>query len=312
VAGGTTIGVVAVTYNAGRIIDGFLTSLLRQTYSTFVLYITDNASSDRTLVQIAQYTDPRIRVFSNQKNMGWAEGANRGLSHALAEGCGLILLMNDDTEFEPRLLEKLAAGLDEYACDMIVPKILFFDNQQMIWSAGGTFKPWRWYTPSHHGFLQIDRGQFDRVRKVEHGPACCLLVRREVFERIGLLDNRFFLCLDDADFCYRAMRAGFKLFYLPSATLLHKASSSTGGIGSDINARYGTRSFVIYVLKHLGVWGGLFYFPAYQIFLLMNLVTRRISSSRFILRERAFFEGLRLWKCTAGSKHPFSREAQGT
>lgn len=294
-----TIGVVAVTYNASSIIDGFLTSLLPQTYSDFVLYITDNASSDHTLDQIARYDDPRIRVFRSHENLGWAEGANRGIRAALEDGCGLILLMNDDTEFEPSLLEKLARGLDEYACDMIVPKILFFDNKQMIWSAGGRLNSWKGHSPSHYGVFQIDGGQFDFPRQVEHGPACCLLLRREVFEQIGLLDSRFFLCLDDADLCYRAMRAGFKLFYIPSATLLHKASSSTGGIGSATNARYGTRSHVIYLLKHLGIWRGTFFLLAYQVYLVMNLLMGRLKLSRFVLRERAFVEGLRLWKQTS-------------
>jgi GT2 family glycosyltransferase len=295
-----TVGIVAVTFNATRTIRGFLNSLLEQTYREFVLYLTDNRSSDQTLEEIARYKDPRIRVFRNAENLGWAEGANRGIRAALADGCPLILLMNDDTEFEPQLLEKLVRGLDDYACHMIVPKILFFDNQRMIWSAGGTFRPSRGYAPLHHGVSQIDEGQFDVPRQVEHGPACCLLLRREVFDRIGILDNRFFLCLDDADLCYRAMRAGFKLFYIPSATLLHKASSSTGGPTSDTNARYGTRSHVIYMLKHMGVWRGLFFLPAYQVYLLMKLLTGRMKLSRFVLREKAFVEGLRIWKQTTG------------
>jgi GT2 family glycosyltransferase len=305
----TTIGVVTVTYNASRIIDGFLTSLLQQTYPDFSLYIIDNASSDRTLEVMAGYKDPRIHVLYNQENLGWAEGVNRGLRQALTDGCGLVLLINNDTEFDPSLLAKLARGLEEFACDMIVPKILFFDNQERIWSAGGTFKPWRGYAPSHHGFFKIDRGQFDIPRRVEHGPACCLLVRREVFERIGLLDSRFFLGMDDADLCYRAMRAGFKLFYVPSAKLLHKASSSSGGIDSDLNSRYVTRGHVIYMLKHLGIWRGSFYLPAYQVYMLVSLLTRKINLSRFLLREKAFFEGLRLWReSTAAARTSFSCE----
>jgi GT2 family glycosyltransferase len=298
----STIGVVSVTYNASAIIDGFLTSLLKQTYSDFVLYITDNASSDRTLEQIARYNDPRVRVFRSQQNLGWAEGVNHGIRAALADSCPLIVLMNNDTEFDASLLVQLASGLDEYQCDMIVPKILFFDQQDMIWSAGGTFRRWRGYAPAHYGVFEIDRGQFDLPQRVEHGPACCLLIRRKVFEQIGLLDERFFLGLDDADFCYRAMRAGLKLFYLPSAKMFHKASSSTGGVGSDLSSRYTTRGQVIYILKHFGVLGRAIYLPAYQMLLLVRLITRKINLLRFLLQERAFFEGLRVWTSTEMTK----------
>lgn len=294
-----TIGVVTVTYNSSCILDRFMRSILRQTYSDFVLYITDNASSDQTPERIAGYEDRRIRIFRNQENLGWAEGVNRGVEQALADGCPLILLMNNDTEFDTALLAQLACGLAEHRCDMIVPKILFLDKQEMIWSAGGTFRRWRGYAPAHYGVFEIDRGQFDIPRRVEHGPACCLLIRREVFEQIGLLDARFFLGLDDADFCYRAMRAGFTLFYLPAAKMLHQASSSTGGIGSDLSSRYTTRGQVIYILKHFGVMGRAIYLPAYQVMLLVRLVTRKINLSRFLLRERAFFEGLRLWRRTS-------------
>ena len=286
-----------MTYNASKVMEGFLTSLLQQTYSNFALYITDNGSSDQTLAQIDRYEDPRIHTCRSRENLGWAEGINRGLRQALADSCDLILLINNDTEFEPRLLEKLATGLDRHTCHMIVPKILFFDDPKMLWRAGGTFNRWRGYTPTHRGVFQIDRGQFDEPRQVEHGPACCLLVRRQVFEQIGLLDGRFFLGVDDADFCYRAMKAGFKLFCLPSAQLLHKASSSTGGIGSEVSSRYNTRGHVIYMLKHFGIRCG-FYLPAYQINLVTQLVTGKINLSRFFLREKAFFEGIKVWRQT--------------
>jgi len=293
---GMKLGVVTVTYNSGQVIDGFMASMLRQTYSNFVLYVVDNASSDGTLEQVARYKDSRISLVINQKNLGFAEGNNHGTDAALTSGCELVLFINNDTEFEPCLLEKLVAGLKEHACDMIAPKILFHDNQQVIWSAGGGFNPMKGYAGYHYGLGQTDRGQFDVVRSVDHAPACCLLVRREVFRRIGLMDSRYFVYLDDTDFCYRAKQAGLKLLYLPSATLLHKASSLTGGPEADFSVRYRTRNQIYFMLKHLGFWRALYYLPSYQVFLLMRLVSRRISLSSFFLRQKAFVEGFRVWR----------------
>lgn len=296
---GTKIGAVTVTYNSGRVIDGFMESMLRQTYSNFVMYVVDNASSDQTLEQVARYKDTRISLISNKKNLGIAEGNNQGADVALASGCELVLFINNDTEFEPWLLERLITGLKEHACDMIAPKILFYDNQEIIWSAGGGFNPLKGYAGYHYGLGQTDRGQFDVVRNVDHAPACCLLVRKEVFVRIGFMDSRYFVYLDDTDFCYRAKRAGLKLLYLPSAKLLHKVSSLTGGPESAFSVRYRTRNQIYFMLKNLGLWRGLYYLPAFQIFLVLKLIARTIDVSGFFLREKAFVEGLRVWRHSA-------------
>lgn len=292
----SSTGVVTVTFNSGRVIDGFLTSVLGQTREEFLLYCVDNQSSDDTLKKIAQYSDPRIRVIANPDNRGIAEANNQGIQAALADGCDLVLLVNNDTEFEPELFGKLVAGLDQYECDMIAPKILFHHDQRVIWSAGGGIDPRKAYSGFHHGYGEVDRGQYDIPRLVDHAPACCLLIKRDVFDRIGMMDEKYFTYVEDTDFSYRAMRAGLKLMYLPTATLLHKAHSLTGGLFSDFMMRYTTRNRIYFMLKHFGPWRGLYYVPAYQVHLLLQLLLRKVKPSMFWLREKAFFEGLRLWR----------------
>ena len=293
------IGAVTVTYNSALVIDGFMSSMLCQTHSNFILYIVDNTSSDQTLERVAQHKDPRVSVMRNQKNVGIAEANNQGTKAALDAGCEAVLFVNNDTEFESFLLEKLAAGMNQHTADMIAPKILFYDGQQVIWSAGGGFSPLKGYAGYHYGLGQIDRGQFDATRRVDHAPACCLLVRKDVFAKIGFMDSRYFVYHDDTDFCYRAKRAGLKLIYLPSASLLHKASSLTGGPESDFSVRYRTRNQIYFMLKHLGLWRTLFYLPAFQARLLLRLISRKIDFPGFLLREKAFAEGWKLWKHSA-------------
>lgn len=290
------IGVVTILYNSGRVLADFMRSLLAQSYRDFILYAVDNASSDDTLRQVAACGDDRVRVIANQDNRGFAEANNQGIRAALADGCELVLMMNNDTEFEPELFTKLIAGLDRYGCDMVTPKILFHHDQRLIWSAGGGMDPRKGYSGFHCGYDEIDCGQYDTPRLVEHGPGCCLLIRREVFNRIGMMDDRYFTYVEDTDFSYRAMRAGLKLMYLPTATLLHKAHSLTGGLFSDFMMRYTTRNRIYFMLKHFGPWRGLYYVPAYQAHLLLQLIMRKVKPSMFWLREKAFFEGLRVWR----------------
>jgi hypothetical protein len=290
------LGVVTVTYNSAAVIDGFLRSVLSQTHCEFVLYIVDNASIDDTVSSIGRYKDTRIRTILNRRNAGFAEGSNRGIRAALQDGCDAVLLVNNDTEFEPGLFDKLVHGLSDYKCDIITPKIVFYGAQNTIWSAGGGFNPWKGYAGFHYGLGEPDCGQYNLPRTVEHAPGCCALVRSSVFSAIGLMDSLYFVYLDDTDFCYRAKEAGLKIIYLPAAILLHKASSLTGGPESVFSVRFRTRNQIYFMLKHLGVWRSLYYLPAFQVYQLAKLLLRKIDFAGFLLRERAFFEGLAVWR----------------
>lgn len=290
------VGIVTVTYNSGGVICGFLTSVVKQAYASLVLYVIDNASTDDTLNLIAEHGQGNVRVIANPDNRGIAEANNQGIHAALAEGCDLVLLMNNDTEFAPKLVAKLVDSLSQHQCDMVAPKILYFDNPARIWSAGGGMDPRRGYAGFHYGYDQLDDGQFDLPRRVDHAPACCLLIRKEVFERIGMMDSRYFTYVEDTDFSYRAKMAGVKLMYVPSATVLHKAHSLTGGLFSPFMMRYTTRNRVYFMLKHFGAWRGMYYVPAYQAHLLIQLLSRKVKPSMFWLREKAFLEGLRVWR----------------
>lgn len=290
------IGVVTVSFNSRHVIDGFLGSLLRQTYSDFILYVVDNASTDGTLERVRQEHDPRIRVIANAKNEGAAEGNNQGIRYAIDDGCDAVLFINNDTEFSPTLIQDLLQAADKFNCDMVAPKIVFYDRPDVIWSAGGGFYPSRGYASYLYGHGEVDRGQLDSARLVENAPTTCLLVRKAVFEKVGLLDDRYFAYVEDTDFCYRAKLAGLKLLYLPSVTLLHKAHSLTGGLLSNFMMRYTTRNRVYFMLKHLGTVRGLFYVTAYQVYLVAQLLTRKVGSSMFLVREKGFFEGVQVWR----------------
>ena len=287
------VGVVTVTFNSGTVIDGFMRSLLAQTHQDFVLYVIDNASADDTLAKLACYRDPRIQVLANGENKGVAAANNQGIRASLRAGCELVWLINNDTEFEPRLLEVLVGGLAAHSCDLIVPKIMYYDVPNRIWFAGGHFSRWRAYATLHYGKQEVDRGQFDVARWVDYAPTCCMLIRRRVFEQIGLMDETYFVYFDDADFCFRARQAGLRMLYCPSAVLLHKESSLTGGAQSPFALRFSARNKLYFLKKNLGpIW--LLWAAVYQVYLLGRLVIGRDSWQAFKLRQQSFCAGVRL------------------
>jgi GT2 family glycosyltransferase len=286
------IGVVTVTYNSGTVIGDFLQSLLNQSHSDFVLYVVDNASSDDTLAVLANYPDPRIMIMRNSENLGVAEGNNIGIRAALRDGCASVLLINNDTAFDADVLSKLSDGLDRHDCEMIAPKILYFDPSDKVWCAGGTFSRLRGLS-RHFGFNQRDDGRFDRSGVVPYSPTCCMLIRKEVFAQVGLMDAKYFVYFDDTDFCLRAYRTKMKLFYLPTATIYHKVSSLVG-IQSETALRYTTRNHVYYVMKNFRRWTMLYYWPVCQIRLIRKCLLANKRLRAFSLAEKAFCEGVSL------------------
>jgi GT2 family glycosyltransferase len=287
------VGVVTVTFNSAKVIDGFTRSLLAQTHQDFVLYVIDNASTDDTLAKLACYRDPRIQVLANDENKGVAAANNQGIRASLRAGCELIWLINNDTEFEPRLLETLVAGLAAQDCDLILPKIMYYDAPERVWFAGGYFSRWRAYATLHYGKQEVDHGQFDTARQIDYAPTCCMLIRQRVFEQIGLMDETYFVYYDDADFCFRARRAGLRILYYPSAVLLHKESSLTGGAQSPFALRLSARNKLYFLKKNLGpVW--LLWAALYEVYLLGRLVSGRDSWQAFSLRQQSLCAGVRL------------------
>lgn len=288
-----TVGIVTVTYNSESVFQEFWDSLSSQTLNSYKLYVVDNASTDHTLdVLKSRSNDGRITVIKNQSNMGVAEGNNQGIQMALRDGCELILLLNNDTVFGEDLLVQLCGAIIN--ADMVTPKILYFDDQKRLWFAGGHFAAKRGYAGVHRGLGEHDRGQYDDERSIDYAPTCCLLIKREVFARIGLMDSKYFVYYDDVDFCWRARRAGVRMQYIPRVALFHKVSSLTGGEESSFGMRFNTRNKVYFLRKH-------FAFPKKEIFILAyfcSLFLRYLkgvdSWPIYRLRVRAFFEGIRV------------------
>jgi len=295
---GALIGVVTVTYNSAGVLPSFLRCMFTQSHENFILYAVDNASIDNSIEILKQSSDPRLRIIESPTNVGVAEGNNIGIRASLAAGCTSILLINNDTEFGPDLIALLLAGLETYQADMTCPKMMYFHDPGLIWSAGGLLQPWLGYRSKHYGANTQDEGRFDEVRQITYVPTCCTLMRKELIQKVGLMDPTYFVYVDDVDFMYRAYRAGAKLIYLPYVTLLHKVGGATGGVESTFTIRYCTRNRVFYLLKHFGLVKSLPSILLYQAYFWFRLMSGADKLSNFRLRQRSFAEGYRLYRET--------------
>lgn len=133
------IGLVTITYNSENVLKSFLDCVWSQTYEDFVLYIIDNASNDTSLSILNHEKDSRLRVITNDRNLGVAKANNQGIQKAIAEGCQQVLIINNDVEFEKTLIEKLIKVQEDKNCSLVTPKMMYYDNPHFIWYAGSWF-----------------------------------------------------------------------------------------------------------------------------------------------------------------------------
>jgi GT2 family glycosyltransferase len=103
---------------------------------------------------------------------------------------------------------------------IVGPKICYSSESQTIWSAGGILEPFK--MPVLLGLDETDEGQHDTLTEVDWVTGCALLIKSSVVRQIGLIDARFFIYFEENDWCSRAIKAGFKIFYVPEARMWHK------------------------------------------------------------------------------------------
>lgn len=220
--------IIVLTWNGKADTLECLMSLGKLSYPNFRIMVVDNASTDGTADEVSRL-HPAARILRNESNLRFAGGNNAGMRAALKERPDYVLLLNNDTVVAEDFLDRLvsAAGSDEKT-GIAGPKIYYHADPRRIWYAGGRVGYWSG-SISHIGVREIDKGQFGEITRTGYITGCAMLVKREVLEKIGLLDESFYIYGEDADFSLRAAGAGYELLFVPGSHLWHKVSVSTGG-----------------------------------------------------------------------------------
>ncbi len=227
--------------------------------------IVDNGSTDGTAEYAKSIKLPNMsfEYIYNSSNLGFAEGNNIGIIKALENNSEYVLLLNNDMIVPNDLLIKLVSFMGKNPnVGLVSPKIYFAKGYEyhrnrykqnelgkVIWYAGGKID-WNNIYTSHIGVDEVDKGQYDKILQTEIANGACVLIRKQVFEKIGLLDKGLFLYWEDTDFCQRAIRSGFGVYYLPTAYLWHKVSASAGGSGSKSNDYFLIRNRYFFAIRY--------------------------------------------------------------
>lgn len=282
--------VILVNYNGRQYNRACIDSILKSVVDEKRIVIVDNASTDGSLEELERaYADrEEIHIIRLKQNQGFAGGSNEGIKWALEQHCQYIMLLNNDTEIEQWTIERMIE-LQKRTGHIIVPKILYAGQRDRIWYAGGKLSGFL-KKPGHRGAGEKDRGQFDREERCTFANGCCMLLTDTIVERLGLLDESFFLYYEDTEYSMRANKSSVGISYCGEAVVYHKVNGSTGGNENPANAYYITRNWLMCNRKYMK--------SEFMLFCCYFLVNRLCWVFLWLLKRRtdmvkAVWEGVR-------------------
>lgn len=246
--------IAAVTYNNADVLNDFLASVPAQT-GNWSLVVVDNQSTDATRERLAALNYDHITVILNDRNTGFAGGSNTGICTALAASADTVILLNGDTMFGSTLFADLGAAMARHGADAVSPVIVFQDQPDRTWYASSRLVWDRSVRNFHDHSKQPVALAGTADFTTDFWPACYMNFDADLFNRVGRLDEDYFVYWEDADYCWRMKAAGMRIVVLPAIQLLHKSSTLTGGVGSPFFIHNYERNRVMPMRKAAGPVG---------------------------------------------------------
>jgi len=220
--------IIVLTWNGKADTLECLGSLKQLAYPNYRVLVVDNASVDGTAEEVRSQF-PNVEMIVNKENFRFAGGNNVGIEYTLSKNADYILLLNNDTIIDPNFVAELVTTAEsDTQIGMVGPKMYYYNDPNRIWYAGGKIEWWKGWL-SHYGVRELDRDQYKLTKETDFISGCCILVKRKVMEKVGMLDPTYYIYGEDVDWCIRAFRAGYRLMFEPKARIWHKLSVSTGG-----------------------------------------------------------------------------------
>lgn len=242
------VGVILLNYLHSDDTVRCMASVDASNYRNLLPIVVDNASGDEAMEILRAGLDPTIPIIEAPENLGYAGGNNLGIRQALDWGAELVWVLNSDTTVEPDTLGNMVDAALRNPTVGIVGSRIFYGGSKpaKIWYDGGIIDWTRGGSTSHAHMGWLDRDTRDtEVTRTDYVTGCSMLVRRQVFDDVGLIPEQYFLYYEETDFNVRAQRKGWHTVVEPKSKLWHFRRSQ-GALPSPYYVYYLIRNRLIF------------------------------------------------------------------
>jgi GT2 family glycosyltransferase len=230
------LSIVIVNYNVKNLLKKCLESIFKYEKDVeFEVIIVDNNSKDHSK-EMLKRDFPQAKLIENRRNVGFSRACNQGIRESHGR---YILLLNPDTELTPGGFKKMIELMDSRPeVGICGPKMM--DQEGNLQFSCRSFPSYLTAVSSSQSILNrifpdnflsqkylLKEQDHSQIREVDWVSGSCLLAKREMLEKVGLLDERFYMYVEDVDLCYRAKKSGFSVFYFPLVVVIHHIGKST-------------------------------------------------------------------------------------
>lgn len=254
------VSICMVTLNAREHLRESLNSLLETSGDlSLEVILVDNASTDGS-ADLVRQDFPNVYLYMTDRNEGFARPMNKAMHQAVGR---YLLLLNPDTILLEGSVSNLVAFMDANpGIGICGPKVLNRDGTLQKSCRRGIARPWNTFTyfsgladrfprSQRFGGYQLNYMDEDLAHEVDGVSGSCMMIRREVIDRIGYLDERYFAYQEDADYCFLAQKAGWKIYYIPTAKIYHYGGQGGSHVQPYRSLFEWHRSYFIYYRKNL-------------------------------------------------------------
>lgn len=279
--------IIILNFNSYKDTIDCIRSIENISYDNYEIVIVDNDSKDNSVEEIKKYCSKHTLLVSNE-NMGYASGNNIGIEYALKQGADYICILNNDVVVDEGFLEPL---INKFSTDnnigMVGPCICEYSNRNIVQAMGA-------YINLYRG-LAMGQGEGEKYDNITHSPidvdylgGACFVIKAEVFKKIGLIPENYFLFYEETEFCLKAREFGYKLICLPESRVYHKRSATISKF-SGLSYYFLNRNRIVFMRRNANIIQRMIF----AIYIILEGLGRIIIRRESIKLFKFYLEGIK-------------------